>query len=107
MIVMWYGSLASIPSGFVLCDGTNGTPDLRDNFVMPAGGSHNPNDPIADPRHEHNFTSDLHSHEMQLDFPIAAGANISKDFDDKAITGTTLFLAPKPPYHALVYIMQT
>jgi len=35
-IIMWSGSIASIPSGWVLCDGTNGTPDLRDRFVVGA-----------------------------------------------------------------------
>lgn len=35
VIVMWSGS--SIPSGWALCDGTNGTPDLRDRFIVGAG----------------------------------------------------------------------
>lgn len=38
-ILMWYGSLGNIPGGFQLCDGTNGTPDLRSKFVKGAGGS--------------------------------------------------------------------
>lgn len=28
-IKQWYGTVESIPAGWVLCDGTNGTPDLR------------------------------------------------------------------------------
>ncbi len=32
-IIMWYKSIAEIPSGWQLCDGTNSTPDLRDKFV--------------------------------------------------------------------------
>lgn len=36
IIVMWSGTIASIPTGWVLCDGTNGTPDLRDRFVVGA-----------------------------------------------------------------------
>jgi len=39
-IIMWSGSIASIPSGWVLCDGTNSTPDLRDRFVVGAGDSY-------------------------------------------------------------------
>lgn len=35
-IVMWGGSVATVPSGWRLCDGTNGTPDLRDRFVIGA-----------------------------------------------------------------------
>ena len=42
VIVMWYGSVASIPAGWVLCDGTNGTPDLRDRFVVGAGSTYVP-----------------------------------------------------------------
>lgn len=36
-IIMWSGSTASIPNGWVLCDGTNGTPNLKDSFVIGAG----------------------------------------------------------------------
>src|SRR5262245_14075787 len=36
VIVMWSGTIATIPSGWFLCDGTNGTPDLRDKFVVGA-----------------------------------------------------------------------
>ena len=36
MIVMWSGTIATIPSGWVLCDGTNSTPDLRDKFIIGA-----------------------------------------------------------------------
>lgn len=35
-IVMWGGSVSTIPSGWRLCDGTNGTPDLRDRFIVGA-----------------------------------------------------------------------
>lgn len=35
-IVMWGGSVGSIPTGWRLCDGTNNTPDLRDRFVIGA-----------------------------------------------------------------------
>jgi hypothetical protein len=40
MIVIWSGSEASIPSGFVLCNGSNGTPDLRGDFVIGAGSTY-------------------------------------------------------------------
>jgi len=38
-IIMWSGAIIDIPSGYALCDGTNGTPDLTDRFVVGAGGS--------------------------------------------------------------------
>jgi hypothetical protein len=40
-IILWSGSVASIPAGWRLCDGTNGTPDLRDRFAIGAGGAYN------------------------------------------------------------------
>ena len=36
-IMLWSGSIASIPSGWLLCNGSSGTPDLRDRFVVGAG----------------------------------------------------------------------
>lgn len=39
-IIMWSGSVASIPNDWALCDGTNGTPDLRGLFVVGAGGTY-------------------------------------------------------------------
>ena len=41
-IVMWSGTVATIPSDWVLCDGSSGTPDLTDRFVMGAGDSYSP-----------------------------------------------------------------
>jgi hypothetical protein len=40
MILLWSGSIASVPSGWQLCDGTNGTPNLRDRFVVGAGSTY-------------------------------------------------------------------
>ena len=40
VIVMWSGSIASIPSGWLLCNGSSGTPDLRDRFVVGAGSTY-------------------------------------------------------------------
>ena len=39
-IIMWSGSIASIPSGWALCNGSNGTPDLRNRFVVGAGSTY-------------------------------------------------------------------
>jgi hypothetical protein len=36
MIMLWSGSSATIPSGWLLCDGSNSTPDLRNRFVVGA-----------------------------------------------------------------------
>ena len=36
MIMMWSGTIATIPTGWVLCNGSNSTPDLRNKFVIGA-----------------------------------------------------------------------
>ena len=35
-ILMWSGTIATIPSGWYLCDGTNGTPNLTNKFIIGA-----------------------------------------------------------------------
>jgi microcystin-dependent protein len=40
VIVMWSGAINNVPLGWALCDGTNGTPDLRDRFIVGAGNSY-------------------------------------------------------------------
>jgi hypothetical protein len=40
LIILWYGSVASIPAGWSLCNGTAGTPDLTDKFVIGAGSAY-------------------------------------------------------------------
>lgn len=82
MIMMWSGTIATIPTGWVLCNGSNGTPDLRNRFVIGAhsdsagvaystvtgsnttsGGtkdaivvSHTHTATVTDPGHNHTFS---------------------------------------------------
>lgn len=39
MVLFWFGASSDIPAGYRLCDGTGGTPDLRDQFIIGGGGS--------------------------------------------------------------------
>ena len=39
-IIMWSGATNNIPSGWALCDGNNGTPNLQDKFIVGAGSSY-------------------------------------------------------------------
>jgi microcystin-dependent protein len=39
-IIMWSGTIVNIPTGWALCDGTNGTPNLQDRFVVGAGSGY-------------------------------------------------------------------
>ncbi len=104
-IYLWSGSIASIPGTFRLCDGTLGTPDLRDSFVPGAGDSYVPDAGGGSINHNHTFTGDGHEHTVPADTDIAAGT----DFDDLLTTGlsigTTNNADKRPPYHSLAYIM--
>lgn len=40
MIILWSGGINSIPVGWALCNGGNGTPNLQDRFVVGAGSSY-------------------------------------------------------------------
>lgn len=44
LIMIWAGAVVDIPTGWALCDGDNGTPDLRGKVVIGAGGALNPGD---------------------------------------------------------------
>ena len=79
-ILMWSGSIATIPAGYALCDGTNSTPDLRNRFVVGAGNTYSVTDiggnkdaivvthghaiTISDPGHGHTVTDPGHAHLM-------------------------------------------
>ena len=79
-IVMWSGNTTSIPSGWALCDGNNGTPNLMDRFVVGAGdtysvdntGGENSVTLIIDqmPSHNHGGTTNstgAHTHKIVRD----------------------------------------
>ena len=44
LVMIWPFSIASIPAGWALCDGTNGTPDYRGMFLVGAGGAYTAGD---------------------------------------------------------------
>ena len=39
-IIAWSGAIGAIPAGYVICNGSNGTPDLRDRFIVGAGNTY-------------------------------------------------------------------
>lgn len=106
IIVLWFGSLASIPDGFALCDGTQGTPDLRNRFVRGAGDSFNPDDTGGDMSHEHTFTSDSHNHGIIGGTALTTGFFRNLQTDSKTVTGTTEPVTLAAPHKSLAYIME-
>ena len=137
MIMLWSGSIGSIPAGFALCDGTSGTPDLRDRFIVGAGSTYavDATGGSADatlPTHTHTATSTVtdpghfHTAAPRSNGSIIAGAavgvsdgvtitSLNTDTKTTGITvattnanaGTSGTNANLPPYYALAYIMKT
>jgi len=61
LIAMWSGASNAIPAGWAICDGTNGTPDLRDRFVIGAGHNYPVN--AADGHDSHTLSiNEMPSH---------------------------------------------
>lgn len=107
LIILWSGAIVDIPSGFVLCDGNNNTPDLRNNFVIGAGGSHAVDDTGGSINHTHGFTSDGHAHSIGAGADLQSGFNFAAGTDSSVDTGTTDPSNGLPPLYALAYIMKT
>ncbi len=60
-IIMWSGSISNIPQEWALCNGSNGTPDLRGRFIVGAGDSYAVNDVGGEATHTLTI-SELPSH---------------------------------------------
>ena len=103
-IILWSGAADAIPSGFVLCDGNNSTPDLRNRFVVGAGsGSSYSVDDTGGaasvtlatanlPSHSHTVSgttgNDSHSHTIQSSSSIGGGTRVTSQ-NDTGNTATT------------------
>lgn len=131
-IIIWSGPSATIPTGWLLCNGTSGTPNLINRFILGAaaaatnpivgasGGSH---DAIV-VSHTHTFTGTAHSHtfsNQNFSTGFVSGGSSPPTMMDPA-TGTTSSVtaggtnstegtsgvnANMPLYYALCYIMKS
>jgi hypothetical protein len=106
-IIMWHGTVATVPTGWALCNGSNGTPDLRNKFVIPAdrdgpnaqsvqvakssieGGSGQQTGGLAD------AIVPAHSHTASLTAPTATSVVTDPGHNH---TGPTYQYLLKPPY---------
>lgn len=130
-IIMWSGLITSIPSGYALCDGNDGTPNLTDRFVIGAGGaytigesggsadavlvSHTHTATVTDPGHTHdanadggstnangpNFRRENNNTGDLVTESATTGITVSNSTEGVSGTGANL-----PPYYALAYIMK-
>lgn len=107
IITIWSGTIADIPSGWHICDGTAGTPDLRDKFIVGAGDAYNPGDAGGSTTHIHPYSSAPHTHGFAAGFGIAAGIDYDPTLTSRVVSGTTDTGSSLPPYYALAYMMKT
>jgi hypothetical protein len=131
-IIMWSGTIDQIPAGWALCDGNNGTPDLRDRFVVGSGSTYAKGATGGEaqhtlafnemPSHNHGVTDPghVHSYYMNLSDTVGSGYPASNDSQNaytkntnSATTGISIQNAGGgqphnnlPPYYALAYIMK-
>ena len=136
MILLWSGAISNVPSGWALCDGNNGTPNLTDRFVVGAGNSYavDATGGSADATlvsHTHTFSGTTgsggaHNHTINQGGSLnqfgtrAHGANLADTLQTTSsapnhthsFSGTTASQGESgtnknlPPYYALAYIMK-
>jgi microcystin-dependent protein len=118
-IIMWSGATA--PAGWSLCNGQNGTPDLRDRFVVGSGASYaagatggsgsvtlNANQM---PPHAHGFADSSVNYDITstpggaYQFGFIYGTSVTQKVTDSAGGGQPVDI--RPPYYALAFIMRT
>ena len=130
MIMMWSGTIATIPSGWLLCNGSSGTPDLRNRFIIGAfsddsgtqtGGSkdaivvsHTHTATVTDPGHLHTFTR-YSALQVQSGSATPCWTGTSTQNTSSATTGITVANSTEGssgtnanlvPYFALAFIMK-
>ena len=130
IIIVWYGS--AVPGGWALCDGTNGTPDLRNRFINgatgpttgSAGGSATSTFTLSAqniPAHSHTYHNNYAQGCRNLrasgtggcwmsgppatNYPQTDGGNFGAASNGKS-GGAPVTLSIIPPYYALAYIMK-
>jgi microcystin-dependent protein len=118
IITIWSGSISNVPSGWVLCDGNNGTPDLENRFVVGAGDNYSVG--ATGGSNTHTLTeSEMPSHNHSFDgnvltskFNNDSGYSVSDDTGSDSLegasnnTGGDSAHENRPPYYALAYIQK-
>ena len=114
-IIMWSGATNNIPTGWALCDGQNGTPNLQDKFIVGAGNTYavDATGGSADATlvsHTHNLFYNHGSFGGSSGAVTPRGTNTpsTPGISGRVSTeGSSATNANLPPYYALAYIMKT
>jgi len=119
MIILWSGAADAIPTGFALCDGNNGTPNLSGRFVVgydasnsdydvnDTGGSESVTLTINQiPAHTHNINLAVRAfYQEPRNFGVGTDGSANNS-EDTGSTGGGQSHENRPPYYALCYIMK-
>ena len=118
-IIIWSGASNAIPTGFVICDGQNSTPDLRDRFVVGAGSTYSVADTggavsVSDTvsisgsgtTGGYNTETSGGGSLRRLDV-VSSQANRQHTHDFSFSGSGTATIDTRSPYYALCYIMKT
>ena len=120
-IIMWSGATNNIPSGWALCDGNNGTPNLQDKFIVGAGSSYavaatggsanavviQHNHGINDPGHQHTWSRQDAQNDVGYRPWPASNKEYKRTTANTGSAGGGQSHENRPPYYALAYIMKT
>ena len=114
-ILMWSGAADNIPNKWALCDGENGTPDLRGRFLVGAGGSYEVGatgglesvtlTTSQIPSHSHSVTGRAGSGVGSNAGPANGASDTASMTFQTNNTGGGQSHENRPPYYALCYIM--
>lgn len=128
-IILWSGAANNIPEGWALCNGQNGTPDLRNRFVVGAGGEYTVGATGGEkahsltesemPRHRHEWVGDdqlagidpdaseaIRLTTTRYDASSSLGGSWSSHVYGTSQTGGSAAHENRPPFYALCYIMR-
>ncbi len=116
-IIIWSGAVASIPSGWYLCDGNNSTPDLRGKFIIGAGGAYTKGSvggsETINIAHTHGYSgntsnnSDMSNRSKTNDLMSCASDPHYHSYSGTTGSGLSTTQSILPPYFALAYIMKS
>jgi len=105
-IIIWWGPLGTIPAGYALCDGTNGTPDLRDAFIVGAGGTYAVGATGGSATHSHTAYQAAHTHSHTGSDVLMEGTDYPENPSTITPDVTVNSSSNLPPFHAHYYIMK-
>ena len=103
-IIPYNGAFDGIPSNWALCDGTNGTPDLRAVFILGTATEGDVGDTGGSDTHSHNAgTLAVASHSTAADTAVTgAGARVTTA--THSVSGATEATTTLPPWFKLAFI---